>query len=129
MRRRFERIQDVVDPLEMLVTTGWLRAESGLPVKVGQRGTPSPTFYVHPDAADHLANGAKPVDDGSDAPEFRAHSRFAEKGVYQDLPTYTSLLSPPLVQSANGAKPSDGGPPHHPTTTRGDTTEDTWTLI
>jgi replicative DNA helicase len=60
-RRNFEVIKDTVEPLTWLVEAGWLRAESGLPIRVGQRGLSSPSFVVRPDVK-ACANGAEPVD-------------------------------------------------------------------
>lgn len=133
LRRSFDAIEDTVKPLTWLVEAGWLRAESGLPVRVGQPGKPSPAFEVRPDVAE-CANGAKPVDEqvgglapfaplrsvghvhGADRPQ-ELSVRY--KRVFQDLSIY-SLNSPPLEphentggalrEGANGAKASEAGP-------------------
>jgi hypothetical protein len=116
LRRVFDVIGDTAEPLTWLVEAGWLHAESGIPVRVGQPGKPSPRFTVHPRAAecangakavsDVGGNGAKPVDED---PNLRAIRAFAQtptsdvelsgaevaeslvlrdKGVFQDLSIY-----------------------------------------
>lgn len=106
-RRSFEAIEDAVEPLTWLIEAGWLRAESGLPVKVGQRGKPSPRFIVRPDVADwwthgaQLSHGAQPA--GPESGEVARHSymraethpiarpcEVREKGVFQNIHTYTN---------------------------------------
>lgn len=48
-RRLFPRADDTVQPLELLVERGWLRALFDGPISVGRRGKQSPKFAVHPD--------------------------------------------------------------------------------
>ena len=135
MRRRFARIADVAEPLELLVNAGWLRAESGLPVKVGQPGKPSPRFELHPLAADHLANGANGAKPPTGEPEPSRHSRFVVKGVSKDLPTYfsTQTPEPPPPDKARMARTPANNPTTTPTTTQRDETapteENPWSLI
>jgi hypothetical protein len=91
-RRNFEVIKDTVEPLTWLVEAGWLRAESGLPVRVGQPGKPSPAFIVRPDVRD-CANGAEPVD-GS-APAVDANGANPEVQVRGSAP-FAPSRRPPL---------------------------------
>lgn len=118
MRRVFESVEDTVKPLTWLVEAGWLRAHSGLPVRVGQRGTSSPRFELRPDAEEcangakpverDAANGAKPVDDYGGFAPF-AHSRtdpsVSEGGV--DAHSLLTRFSDLSIYILNSGAPSD----------------------
>jgi replicative DNA helicase len=45
-----EPVEEFVAPLQYLVDTGWLRADTSFPTTVGRRGTPSPRLTLHPEA-------------------------------------------------------------------------------
>jgi replicative DNA helicase len=103
MRRRFDRIGDVVEPLTMLAETGWVRANEGLPIKVGVRGKPSPRFAVHPHAAEHRKTGeirAIRAATPEKGPSF-APSEFRVGGFYIPPPTTPHSPPPSMRECAN----------------------------
>ena len=98
MRGTFDRIESVVEPLELLVHRGWVRAVDGLPIEVGRRGKPSPRLVVHPDLPRWVAKLRKgdlvavyrtrETSEGSpsDPDEVSRVSRVSRKGVLQTPP-------------------------------------------
>jgi replicative DNA helicase len=48
LRRRFQRPAELIEPLMLLVETGWLRPLFDGPLEIGKGGKPSPSFAVHP---------------------------------------------------------------------------------
>jgi len=53
---RAQIAEDVVEPLGLLVDGGWVYPQAEGPIVVGKRGTPSPTFDVHPAILSHVRN-------------------------------------------------------------------------
>lgn len=86
-RSQFDKVEEVVEPLEYLASAGWLRAESGIPIRVGQRGTPSPRFTVHPEAEALLLMGLNlPVKD-TESHKLSAMRVESYRGFQKNLPT------------------------------------------
>jgi hypothetical protein len=51
----FPKVDDIVDPLEMLIERGWIRPDFDGPLVVGRRGKASPSFLVHPEISHYVA--------------------------------------------------------------------------
>lgn len=55
-RATFTKVDEIVEPLALLVERGWLRPLFDGPLVVGKRGVPSPRFAVHPLRSSHIRN-------------------------------------------------------------------------
>lgn len=100
-RRSFDRAEDTVDPLELLVERGWIRPLFDGELRVGRRGKESPRFAPNP-----AIWCAQRAHDGSHARHAR-HARKDKKETSLSLPEKTNVDKPPSAHDAHGAQLPD----------------------